>query len=292
MKSMDRRAFIRQALAGTGVLALPWSGFGESLLTAPGSRFAADDRVALGRTGLVASRLALGSGTHGYAGSSDQTRMGLENFLKIIRRGYERGITFWDAADQYGSHGSFREALKYVPREKLVILTKSSSRDAEGMRGDIERFRRELGVDTIDILLLHCMRDPGWTEKMKPAMDAISQAREKGVVRAFGISCHDLGALKAAAHSSWAEVILARINHAGASMDAAVGEVVPVLRQAHENGKSILGMKIVGVGELRDQIDQSLKFVLGLGVVNAFTIGFESVQELDQMIEKIAAVRV
>lgn len=212
--------------------------------------------------------------------------------MKIVRRGYERGITFWDTADRYGSHGSFREALKTVPREKLVILTKTVARDAESMQKDIERFRSELGVDTIDILLLHCMMDPGWAEKRKPVMDVISQAREKGIVRTFGVSCHDLGALKAAAASPWTEVILARINHAGVAMDATPELVVPVLRQAHENGKTILGMKIVGEGGLGAQIDQSLKFVLSLGVVDAFTIGFQNVKELDQMIEKIAAVRV
>ena len=291
MKNMDRRSFIRQAAAAAGALALPWSAVGESLLAAPARSFAADDRVTLGSTGLVTSRMALGSGTRGYDKSSEQTRMGLENFLKIIRHSYDQGITFWDTADFYGSHGSFREALKQIPREKLVILTKSFSRDAEGMKKDIERFRMELGVDTIDILLLHCLTDPGWTGKMQPTMEVISQAREKGAVRTFGVSCHDLGALQAAAASPWPEVILARINHAGVAMDAAVEKVVPVLRQARENGKSVLGMKIVGEGRLRDQIDQSLKFVLSLGIVDAFTVGFQSVEELDQMIEKIAAVR-
>ena len=292
MKNMNRRSFIRQAAAGAGALVLPWPVVGESLLAAPAKNFAARDRVTLGNTGLVTSRLALGSGTHGYDKSSDQTRMGLESFLKIIRHSYDQGITFWDTADFYGSHGSFREALKHIPREKLVILTKSFSRNAEEMRKDIERYRIELGVDTIDILLLHCLMDPGWTGKMQSTMDVISQAREKGTIRTFGVSCHDLGALQAAAASPWPEVILARINHTGVAMDGAVEKVVPVLRQARENGKSVLGMKIVGEGKLADQIDQSLKFVLGLDVVDAITIGFSSVQELDQMIGKIAAVRV
>jgi len=292
MKTMDRRTFFRQAVGGATLVALPGALGRSSLLAEKAKRFAPDDRVTLGNTGLVTSRLALGSGTHGWRGSSNQTKLGLDNFVRIIRHGFERGITFWDAADQYGSHTYFREALKHLPREKLVILTKSVARTAEEMKKDLERFRKELATDQIDILLLHCMADAKWPEKMKGVMDVLSEARQKKIIRTFGVSCHDLGALKAAAHSSWAEVILARINHAGENMDASAEQVVPVLRQAKENGKCVLGMKLLGVGKLADQIDTSLGFVLGLGCVDAVTIGFESVQELDQLIDKIAALRI
>lgn len=291
MNTLDRRTFLKTALAGAGAIALPWFPK-SSLLAATERRFAADDQVTLGKTGLVASRLALGSGTVGVNGESNQTRMGVDNFVRIIRHGFERGITFWDTADQYGSHSSFREALKYVPREKVVILTKSNTSDAGRMKQDIERFRKELGVDYIDILLLHCMTEGNWPEKMKPVMDVLGENREKKIVRACGVSCHRVSALQAAARDPWTDLILARLNHAGAAMDAAPDKVTPVLREGNRNGKSIMAMKIVGVGQLRDQIDQSLNFVLAQGFVDALTIGFESTQELDQMIRKIAAVRV
>jgi len=291
MNTLDRRAFLKTALAGAGAIALPWFPK-SSLLAATERRFAANDLVTLGKTGLVASRLALGSGTVGVDGESNQTRMGVDNFVRIIRHGFERGITFWDTADQYGSHSCFREALKYVPREKVVILTKSNSSDAGRMKQDLERFRKELGVDYIDIFLLHCMAEGNWPEKMKPVMDVLGENREKKIVRACGVSCHRVSALQAAARDPWTDLILARLNHAGVAMDAAPDKVTPVLREGNRNGKSIMAMKIVGVGQLRDQIDQSLNFVLAQGFVDALTIGFESTQELDQMIRKIAAVRV
>jgi 1-deoxyxylulose-5-phosphate synthase len=293
MSRIDRRAFIRGALAGAGAMAFPWGDkFPTSLLGSPVERIGAADRVVLGNSGIVTSRLAIGSGTHGVNKSSNQTKLGLEKFVGLIRHGYERGITFWETADQYGSHPHYREALNYVPREKVVILTKSTTRDAAGMKADIERFRRELNTDTIDILLLHFLTDPHWTDKMQATMDVISEAREQGWISTFGVSCHDLGALKAAVASDWVEVILARINHAGSAMDGEPAVVAPVLKEAHEKGKGIIGMKLAGAGRIRDQLRESLTYVLGLGSVDAFTMGFESIAELDDLIGKVSAVGV
>ncbi len=290
MSKINRRAFIRGALAGAGAIALPWGdNCSTSLLASPAERISAADRVTLGNSGVVTSRLAIGSGTHGVQKSSNQTKLGLEKFVGLIRHGYERGVTFWDTADQYGSHPHYREALKYVPREKVVILTKSTTRDAAGMKADIERFRQELNTDTIDILLLHCLMDPNWTGMMQATMDVISEAREKGHLRTFGVSCHDLGALKASVASDWVEVILARINHTGAAMDGEPSVVAPVLKEAHRKGKGIIGMKLAGAGRIRDQLSESLNYVLGLGSVDAFTMGFESAAELDDFFEKVAA---
>ena len=292
MKTIDRRRFLQQALVGAGVLTTPWARPVESVLADTGKKLSATDRVTLGKTGIATTRVAIGSGTRGTYKSSNQTKLGKEKFVSIIRHGFERGITFWDTADNYGSHPFYREALKYIPRDKVVILTKSFTRDAEGLRKDIERYRRELDTDVIDILLFHCLMNDDWPEKMKATMDVVSEAREKGILRTHGISCHTLGALKAAASNPWAEVIMARINHAGVNMDAATEVVVPVLRLAYENGKSIIGMKIVGEGRLKDQIDLSLKFVLSQGFVDAITLGFESTGELDEMMKKIELVRV
>ncbi len=292
MKTIDRREFIRQAVAGAGLAALPWARVEGSTVSTAVGRFAADDRITLGETGIVTSRLALGTGTHGGRQGSDQKRMGLDGFVRIIRHGFEQGVDFWDTADSYGTHTYFREMLKNIPREKVMILSKSTSRNAEGMQQDIERFRKELGTDYLDVLLLHCLYDKDWPGKMRGAMDVISGAREKGIVRSFGVSCHSLEALQAAAKDPWTEIIMARLNHAGVAMDAEPDKVVPVLGEANRNGKSIIGMKIIGEGRLQDRIDQSLKFVLGQGFVDAVTIGFDSTQQLDQIIGKIAAVRV
>ena len=251
-------------------------------------QFAANDRVLLGRTGIEVSRLALGSGTDGVGKRSRQTQMGMKAFTSLILHSYERGITFWDVADQYGSHPFFKNALNQIPREKVVILTKSvTGRDHAGMRRDIDRFRKELNTDYLDILLLHGVTGARWDVKLQKTMEILSKAKEEGAIRAHGISCHSLGALQRAANSPWTDVIMVRINHAGSQMDSSPHEVVPILWKAHEAGKGIVGMKILGCGLLSSQIDRALRFILSLDCIDAFTIGFESESELDDLLKRI-----
>jgi predicted aldo/keto reductase-like oxidoreductase len=120
-------------------------------------------------------------------------------------------------------------------------------------------------------------------------MDVLSEAKQKGVIRAHGCSCHSIEALRAAAASPWVEVDLARINPTGASMDGDPNTVIPVLKQMKASGKAVVGMKILGAGELRNRQDECLKFALGLGVLDAFTIGAESRNEQEDLIRRIAA---
>jgi 1-deoxyxylulose-5-phosphate synthase len=120
-------------------------------------------------------------------------------------------------------------------------------------------------------------------------MDVLSEAKEKGVIRAHGCSCHSLEALRAAAQSPWVEVDLARINPIGSHMDADPETVVGVLRQMRASGKAIVGMKILGQGDLRTKQDEALKYALGLGVLDAFTIGAESINEQTDLMKRIAA---
>ena len=104
------------------------------------------------------------------------------------------------------------------------------------------------------------MMDPHWPQDMGPYMDALSEAKDKGLVRAVGISAHNLGALETAATCPWVDVVLARINPRGAKMDGTVEEVVPVLRKIKENGKALIGMKIFGEGTLMDQKDECIRY--------------------------------
>ncbi len=284
--SMNRRHFLAAAGAAAGVAAFPYH-----LLA--GARKTAADRIKLGPMGVELSRLAMGTGTHGVGGSSSQTRkLGIRGVADLFREGFDNGVNFWDSADQYGSHPHLRTALKGVPREKVVILTKTHASTAQEMRADLDRFRRELGTDYIDILLLHCMMDADWPQRKKGAMAVISEAREKGIVKTHGVSCHTLAALKTAAATPWVQVDLARINPAGVAMDADPKTVVAVLRQMKTAGKGIIGMKILGVGKLRDRADECLQYALSLDCVDCFTIGVENRVELADLVKKIPAASV
>jgi 1-deoxyxylulose-5-phosphate synthase len=253
----------------------------------------ASDRIQLGPMKVELSRLAMGTGTNGSGGSSNQTKkLGLSGLADLFKAAHDQGITFWDSADQYGTHPHVKEALKSVPRERVTILSKTHASTEKEMRADLDRFRREIGTDYIDVLLLHCMLDGDWPERKKGAMAVISEAREKGIVRTHGTSCHTLDALKTAARTPWVQVDLARINPAKIAMDADPQTVIGVLRQMKAAGKGVIGMKILGAGKLRNKVDESLQFALSLDCVDCFTIGSESRAEMLDLVKKIPAASV
>ena len=249
----------------------------------------ASDAVMLGKTGIRTSLLAMGTGTVGSGHHSNQTALGLKGLSDLLLNGYDHGLRFFDSADAYGSHPHVAEALKHVPRDKVTILTKTWARDPKTARADLDRFRRELGIETIDICLMHCLTEGDWTERYKGVMDVLSEAKEKGIIRAHGCSCHSIEALRAAAKSPWVEVDLARVNPIGSHMDASPQEVVSVLKEMKAAGKGIIGMKILGQGDLRGRVDDALRYALSLGVLDAFTIGAESRNEQEDLIRRIAA---
>jgi len=240
-------------------------------------------------TGTVASYETL-TGTVGFGGSSNQTRIGFNNSVKLLLDGYhDNGLRFFDTADSYGSQPNVGAAIKQIPRDKIVIMTKSDNRSPVGLRRDLDRIRRELGVEMIDIVLIHCVTEGDWTTRYRGAMDVLSEAREKGIIRAHGCSCHTIQALRAAAASPWVEVDLVRLNPIGSHMDADPDTVIKELKKMRADGKGIVGMKILGQGDLRDRPAEAIRYALSTGVLDAFTIGAESRKEQDNLTQRIAA---
>jgi len=269
--------------------AAPGGAAGSGGTSAPG-RKSASDRVTLGDTGIEVSRLAMGSGTVGSGGRSEQTRMGVAEFSSLLVYGFEQGITFFETADAYGSHPHVAEAIRQVGRENVVVLTKTTSENAARVEADLARFRTELGIDMIDIVLLHLKTSDNWTSQCEGAMEALAKAKQSGAIRAHGVSCHSLEALRLAAQTPWVDVDLARVNPAGLVMDAEPGTVIDVLREMKTARKGVIGMKILGEGQLADQLDMAISHAVNLQTIDAFTIGFTSRAQLDEIIQKIAAV--
>jgi len=287
---MRRREFLIRTATAAGAVWLSSKSILKAIADQTLSqKFSASDTVTLGSTGIKTSRLAMGTGTVGSGHHSHQTALGIQGLSDLLRNGYDHGLRFFDAADSYGSHPHVAEALKHVPRDKVTVLTKSWARDADGMRADLDRFRKELGTDYLDVCLMHCVTEADWTDRFRGAMDVLSEAKQKGIIRAHGCSCHSIEALRAAAKSPWVEIDLARINPIGAYTDSDPATVVSVLKEMKATGKAVVGMKILGQGQLAKRQDEALKYALSLGVLDAFTIGAESKQEQEDLIRRIAA---
>ncbi len=287
--STTRREFIKRSALGIGgVLA----GVQLSRAAEPKPAFYDPyEKVALGKTGLKFSRLCMGTGMNGGNRQSNHTRMGKAKLEALLHGAYDRGVRVFDLADLYGTHPYLLPALKEVKRDNISIVSKIWFRpggipDKERPDADVvvNRFLREIGTDYLDLVLLHCVTDASWPEKLRKQMDILESLKQKGVIRAHGVSCHSLVALEAAASEPWVDSVHARINPFGMSMDGSPEAVAPVLKKLHAAGKGVVGMKIIGEGRLRNEPEkraESARYVLGLGTVDILNVGFEKVEEID-----------
>jgi aryl-alcohol dehydrogenase-like predicted oxidoreductase len=294
----NRRQFLTRTALGLGSALLA-----PQLLAATkpaATYFDPYERVALGKTKLNVSRFCLGTGVRGGNRESNHTRMGKQKFEALIRESHDRGVQMFDLADLYGTHPYVIPALQGIERDKFQVVTKIWFRDGgipekERPNADVvvERFLRELKTDYIDLVLLHCVVSPKWPEELRQQMDLLAKLKEKGVIRAHGVSCHSLEALAACATEPWVDSVHTRINPYGVKMDGPADQVVPVLKRIHAAGKGVVGMKIIGEGEFRnseEKRDASVKFVLGLGCVDVLNVGCENIGEVNDLAARVKRV--
>jgi aryl-alcohol dehydrogenase-like predicted oxidoreductase len=249
----------------------------------------ATDMVTLGKSGIQVSLIGMGTGSVGSGQASNQTRLGVKEFTRVVRYALDHGIRFFDVADQYGSHVYLREALRGVPRDQYVIQTKTHATKLADARSHLERYRLELGVEYIDIVLLHCMQKTAWPHDHEGSMEYLMKAKDEKIIRAHGTSCHGMDPLRTSAKNPFVEIDLARVNPEGLIMDdKKPDEVASVLEEMHNAGKGIIGMKILGEGRINtpERKDASLRYVLGLGTVDSFIIGFQSTDQVDDILKR------
>jgi aryl-alcohol dehydrogenase-like predicted oxidoreductase len=295
MKKTNRREFLQTSVAGLAGIAAMTSGISRYDFASSATSI---DKVNLGNTGLSVSRVALGTGSAGWKKVSNQTRLGMKKFVELSQYAFDKGIHFFDTADMYGSHTYVREALKVIPRDKVTILTKVMTYDQEGwyktepFQTSLDRFRKEIGTEYFDIFLLHCMTNSKWSTEYRKYLDDLSKAKQQGIIKTVGISCHDLGAMTEAASNPWVDVMLCRINNQGAKMDGTPEQVMKVLETARKNGKGVMAMKVFGMGELikEDQREKSLNFVIRSGNVHCMTLGMESTEQIDDAVNRVMRI--
>lgn len=303
---MDRRKFIKTgiaagALVGTDMLNTGYA-LSNNIINNWNKEDGANDdiymeyRVQLGATGLTVPLMAMGTGTSGWNNSSNQTRMGMGQFVRMAKNAYDRGMKFYEMAESYGSNPFVGEAIKDMPREELTLLTKiaqTSGISASKTRSKIDSYCKELGTEYIDIILMHCMTSGGWAGSRQGTMEGLARAKEDGIVKAVGISAHNLEALQEAVESPWVDVILARINPFQSHMDGTPETIKNVLKTARQNGKGVIGMKIFGEGKhVKDEErEQSLRYALTESNIHCMTLGFQSIAEMNDAIARVVRLQ-
>ncbi|MFH1883026.1 MAG: aldo/keto reductase [Planctomycetota bacterium] len=293
-KGITRREFIKGTAALAGATLLSSCNIGPLAI---GRKPTAVDQVPLGKTGLKLSRLGFGTGSKG---GSIQRALGANEFNRLIRYAYDQGITYFDTAESYRTHTILGEAIKGLPREKLFIQSKMPGVPEKPLEV-LDRYRKELGVDYIDSLLVHCGVKADWDEGRKRLLDAFEEAKARKIIRAHGVSCHTLPALTKAARLDWVDVNLVRINPQGAHIDTTVEQwdaesnasylpaVLEQIKVMRQNRHGVIGMKIIGNGDFTQPEDRekSIRFTMQSGLVDAVVIGFKSTAEIDEAILRI-----
>jgi predicted aldo/keto reductase-like oxidoreductase len=287
-----RREFLQRtaALAGGALLSSGLLGAAET----PQARSAVD-QVPLGKTGLRLSRLGFGTGSNS---GNVQKALGQRAFNDLIRYAYDRGITYFDCAQSYATFEWIGGAVKGLPREKIFLQSKIPGQPQDVL-ATIDHHRKVLNTDYIDSLLIHCMVKDGWTGEWRRVMDAFEEAKSRKWIRAKGVSCHSLPALRTATSSDWTDVHLVRVNPQAKHIDGPEqtwnkpgNDIAPVLQQLkamHAKGHGVIGMKLVGDGDFQNPADRekAVRFAMARPEINAVVIGFKSAKEIDEAIGRI-----
>ena len=239
--------------------------------------------ILLGNTGISVSRLGAGVLPMG----PNQRNMAVEEGAAVVRHALDAGINFIDTAQYYRAYPYIRQALA-GRNDDVVICSKSLAPDHEGMAAAIEEARRSLDRDVIEIFLLHEVR-AGQFEQRQGAWDCLCDAREKGIVKAVGISTHDCDVTALMAQESQCDVVFTLINYAGLGIRKGDGPATPAemeraISACHRSGKGVFSMKAFGGGNLTAQYQKALGYVLGVKDIDSVMIGFSGIKEVDEAV--------
>jgi aryl-alcohol dehydrogenase-like predicted oxidoreductase len=294
-KHLSRRQFLEQATLATGAFVLG-CGFArgqQSPATAPvaaAAKRTASDIVPLGNTGLKVSRLGIGLGS---SNGNIQSAGGQEKFNGFVKHAYDQGITMFDTAGNYRTFTMMGPAIKGLPREKIFIQSKIEQPD--NILDKIDSQRKTFNTDYVDSMLVHIQYREDWVETWKQAMDEFNAAVEKKWIKARGVSCHSLPALRAGVLTDWTQVHLVRVNPQGVRTDTeqqvlearGANDIKPVLaelKKMKEKKRGVIGMKIFGGGQFTNEADRenSMRYAMAMPEIDSVIIGFSSIDEMDQ----------
>ena len=203
--------------------------------------------LAYGKTDIEISRLCFGAGR--IRDTCDTYEAGGKLMLKAL----DEGITFWDTAEGYGTQPHLGEAIRQIPRHKVVIQTKNSAKDYKSASASITRSLKELKTEYVDVLLLHGISTPEDLVSREGALDAYREAKKAGKVQAIGCSTHvHTGTvMDAVIDHPEIEVILATANKEGRLLEGgSLDRHLEYLQRAYDLGKGISIMKVIAAGEI------------------------------------------
>lgn len=289
MVRYSRRDFLK-----TGLAAAALAGAGSFALKA--ARETATDWVTLGKSGVKVTRLAFGTGT---MGGRVQRELGQDQFTRLVRYAYDRGIRFFETAESYGDmHRMLGVALNGIPRDSYRLMSKITTHGDADPQQKIDELRKLANTEYFDVMLLHYQHTATWPADSHRWQDGIAEAQAKHAVVGRGASVHGLPALRKFPENDWLQIAMIRMNHKGVKMDAEdyatgglgdVDEVTTHVKQVRKDGMGIISMKLVGEGAFTTREDRqaAMRYAFRKAGVDCVTVGYKSTAEIDEAIENL-----
>ncbi len=286
--------YSRRDLLKSGLAAAALAGAGSLRLRA--ARETATDWVTLGKSGVKVTRLAFGTGT---LSGRVQRDLGQDQFTRLVRYAYDRGIRFFETAESYTEmHRMLGLALKGIPRDSYRLMSKVTTHDGIDPSQKIDELRKLASTEYFDVMLLHWQHVSTWPTDSMRWQDGILEAQSRQVVVGHGASVHGLPALRQFPGNKWLQVAMIRMNHKGTRMDAEdyntdglgnVSEVVTRVKQVRKAGMGVISMKLVGEGAFtaREDRQASMRYAFRNAGVDCVTVGFKNTAEIDEAIENL-----
>lgn len=231
----------------------------------------------LGHTGIEVSPLCFGALTM----TPFQANLPVEEGANLIIKAHEQGLNFIDTAEIYDNYAYLKEALKVIPRDELVISTKSYAYDKSTASASLEKALNEIGTDYIDIFLLHEQESEHTLRGHHEALSYWHSLKSKGLIRATGISTHFIQCVKAAYDYDEIEVVHPIINMAGIGIqDGSVEEMIEAIQRLRSKGVGIYSMKALGGGHLIKRQKEAFEWIKSQDFIDAVAVGMQSEAEV------------
>lgn len=240
----------------------------------------------LGKTRIEVSKLCFG----GLIMGPLQVNLSPKRGAEVICKAFELGVNFIDTAEMYETYPHIREAI-HMSGIKPVVATKSYAYSKEGARESLEKARKELDLDVIDIFLLHEQESEHTLRGHREALEYYISQKEKGVIRAVGISTHHIQAVKACIGMDEIDVIHPIVNMSGIGIcDGSIDEMLAAIKLAYEDGKGIYGMKPLGGGNLLKSYNECMEFVLSVSYLHSIAMGMQTEEEVIKNVNTICGL--
>lgn len=229
------------------------------------------------------TRLAVGSLTVGPL----QADLPVERAGEVLAYAFDSGINFLDTAQYYRNYEHIRAGLrKCKDPDSVMISSKTYAWDKPGALSAVDEARRGLDRDVIDIFMLHEQESIHTLRGHKEALDTLFELREKGVIRAVGISTHHLaaveGAMQLAEEGTPLDVLHPLFNKAGIGIaDGTPDDMAAALTKLHQTGCGIFGMKALAGGHLYKDAAEAFQYVLDKPFIDAVAVGMQDESEID-----------